>query len=331
MWCCLTPAPRVLFLISAKLPISAPLADDRVRPEVAERPDRGVVADLGALDHAGPDAAARADGGVVDLAAAGDGRALAHRRPAAQDDVGLEDDVLGQLDGVVEVDRRRVVHRHAGQHPALVELDPHVPLGPRELRAVVDAQQAAVVLDLERGDDPAVGAGGRDEVREVQLAGGRRRAGGRAIAGAASAASKAYRPALISLIAQLLVVGVLLLDDPLDAAGLVADDAARGPPGSMASTAVIASAAWSRRRSASSSRRSSARRSGTSPLRTRISVDVVGDLLAARRGGRRRCRGARPGARSRPCRRTRRGWRRSRASDDDRAACRGRARAASTT
>ena len=43
------------------------------------------------------------------------------RRPAAQDDVRLEDHVGGQLDRRLDVGGGRVVHRDAGQEVALVD------------------------------------------------------------------------------------------------------------------------------------------------------------------------------------------------------------------
>ena len=126
----------------------------------------------------------------------------------------------------VEVDRRRVAHRHAGAHVGLVEPDPQAPLGGGELGAVVDAVEPAVVLEGDRAHDPAVLAGERDEVGQVQLAGRPATASSDPIRRRSQAASKAYRPALISLRLELLGGGVLRLDDPLDRPELAADDPA---------------------------------------------------------------------------------------------------------
>ncbi len=78
----------------------------------------------------------------------------------------------------VEVDRRRVAHRHAGAHVLLVAADPQAPLGGGELGAVVDAVEPAVVLERDRADQPAVLAGEPDELGQVELAGRRATARG---------------------------------------------------------------------------------------------------------------------------------------------------------
>ena len=89
------------------------------------------------------------------------------RVAAAEADVRLEGDVLGQLDGRLDVGGRRVVHRHAGQQVALVDLGPQVALGLGQLEAVVDAEQAAVVLDDDRAARPRRPRG-RSRTRSVR-------------------------------------------------------------------------------------------------------------------------------------------------------------------
>ena len=103
--------------------------------------------------------------------------------------------------------------------------DAHVPLRAGELRAVVDAGEAAVVLHLERGDEAAVLAGHRDEIREVHLAGRRRRL---EIPDAPSQPRRVERiQAGVDLGDLALVIArVLVLDDPLNRPALVADHAA---------------------------------------------------------------------------------------------------------
>ena len=201
MWCWRTCSPRWLFLSSAKLPIS-----DRAPTCVPGRrwlngPMRDVVLDDRALDHARPD---RQSGPIVESTTC-DPVAIRVRSPTEvvprSMTFGSSTTSWASVDGVVEVDGRRVEHRHPGAHPAVVELDPHVPLGPGELGAVVDPREAAVVVGVERRHDPPVLAGERDEVGEVQLAGrgeGRRSP----IRRRSHAASIAYSPALISAICR---------------------------------------------------------------------------------------------------------------------------------
>ena len=142
---------------------------------------------------------------------------------ALQDHVGLEHDVLGQVHGVVEIHGRRVEHGHARPHPAVVEVHAHVPLGARELRAVVDAGQAPVIVGVQGGHDAPVLACERDEVREVQLAGG---LAGPQVADPPPQPRRVDRvQARVDLGDLALLVGrVLVLDDALDRAAVVAHD-----------------------------------------------------------------------------------------------------------
>ena len=119
---------------------------------MGEGPDLDFVLHLGAFEHAGPDDAVAADYRVDDLAARPDPRPLADPGAAAQDDAGLQDDVLGQLHRGVHVRPDGIDERHAGQHVALVDDHAHLELGRGQLRAVVDAGERAVVLDLQRHD-----------------------------------------------------------------------------------------------------------------------------------------------------------------------------------
>ena len=66
---------------------------------------------------------------------------------------------VAELDGRVDVGGRGVAHRDAVAHVPVVDLRPHVPFRLRELGAVVDPGQPAFVVDIERGDDPAVRPG----------------------------------------------------------------------------------------------------------------------------------------------------------------------------
>ena len=206
---------------------------------------------------------------------------------------------------MVEVHGRGVEHRDARPHPAVVQVDPHVPLGAGELGPVVDPGEAPVVVGVQRRDDPPVLAGERDEVREVQLARGRRRP---EIADPASQPRRVDRvQARVDLGDLALLVGrVLVLDDPLDRPAVVAHDPAeagrdrsrprrrgRSPRG----RGRAAPAARTAGRPGPAGRRPT--RPG-SPRRRR----------GARREpppARRRCRGARPGASRRRAARRRRG------------------------
>ena len=105
---------------------------------------------------------------------------------------------VGEIDIPVEVDRRRVAHRHAVAHVGLVEADAQAPFGGGELGPVVDAVEAAVVLEADRAHDATVLAGQADELGQVDLA-GHARGLERLDPPRSHSASKAYRPALISL------------------------------------------------------------------------------------------------------------------------------------
>ena len=149
--------------------------DRRARPKVRERPDADVVLDLGPLEDARDDLAATPDDAVHDPAARPDPRPLPDRRPSAEHDVRLEDDVGRELDGGVDVDRRGILHGHAGLHVRDAD-----PLGEQRLRvgevdAVVDPGESPVLVDLEGRDRTLVLARELDELREVELARGRGR------------------------------------------------------------------------------------------------------------------------------------------------------------
>ena len=120
------PEPAVLDLgVVADLRATADL---RARPQVRERADRDLVLHHGSLDDAGPDDAVRADHRIDHLGPGADPRPLPHPRLPAEGHVGLQDHVRGELHGVVQVRGGRVHHRHPGSHPAVVELDPKIPL-----------------------------------------------------------------------------------------------------------------------------------------------------------------------------------------------------------
>jgi hypothetical protein len=94
------------------------------------------------------------------------------------------------------------------------------------------------------------------------------------------AASKAYRPELISLTAISSSVASFFstIRSTMPASSRITRPRL---PGSMASTATRAIAAWSIRRSSSSSSRRSASSSGASPVRTRISSASSGIAASA--------------------------------------------------
>ena len=161
-----------------------------------------------------------------DLRTGGDPGPLPHSSRAAKDHVRLEDDVPGELHRVVEVHGGRVGHGHPGTHPAIVEVHPHVPLRTGKLATVVDPHQPSVVVDVERGNEPAVLAGERHEVGQVQLT----RRGRRLEVPDPSPEPRrveGVQPGVDLRDLALLVRGVLVLDHALHGAPLVADDAAQ--------------------------------------------------------------------------------------------------------
>ncbi len=176
MWCCWTPGlePAVLHLgVVAEL--GAP-ADRAARPEMGERPDPDLVLHLGRLERRWP-RSVQSRPMVVSMSwlPAPIERPGADPRPAPEDDVRLEDDVRREDHLGVDVGRRRVVHRHAGQEMAAVDPLPEAVRGVGQLGPVVDPGERAVVADLDAPDRPAVGPGERDELGQVQLTGHRRR------------------------------------------------------------------------------------------------------------------------------------------------------------
>ncbi len=128
------------------------------------------------------------------------------------------------LDRPVEIHGRWVAHRHARLHVGLVEPHAQAPLGGGQLVAVVDAVKATVVLEADRGHDPAVLASELDQVGQVQLAGRR----GRCEAGDPTAQPGRVEgvQARVGLVrVELLGRRVLRLHDPLDGPELAAHDA----------------------------------------------------------------------------------------------------------
>ncbi len=162
---------------------------------------------------------------VDELAAGADDAAGPHARRAAEDDVGLDRDVHGEVHGPVDVGRGRVAHRDPGPHVGLVEAHPQAPLGRRELVPVIDAVEAAVVLEADRGDDPAVLAGEPHEVGQVQLAGRGRRLE-RRDPPAQPGRVEGVQPDVDLVALELLGRRVLGLDDPLDGPEVAAHHAA---------------------------------------------------------------------------------------------------------
>ena len=124
----------------------------------------------------------------------------------------------------VEVDRGRVAHRDAVAHVLLVAPDPQVPLGGGELRTVVDAIEAPVVLEGDGRDEPTVLAGEADELGQVQLA-GRGRGLQRLDAAAQPGGIERVQPRIDLVVRELVLVGILELDDRLHDPELAADDA----------------------------------------------------------------------------------------------------------
>ena len=167
---------------------------------------------------------ARADPAIDDLAAGADDGPLPDRGPAAQDHVRLEGDVRRERHVPIEVDRGRVAHRDPVAHVLLVAADPQVPLGGGELGTVVDAIESAVVLERDRGDEAAVLAGEAHELGQVQLA-GRWRRRHRLDAAAQPGGIEGVQARVDLVVRELLLVGVLDLDDRLDDAELAAHDA----------------------------------------------------------------------------------------------------------
>src|SRR5258706_4655861 len=195
----------------------------RAGPQVRKRPDPDTVLDRRRFDDARPDDAVRSDRAVDDLAPRTDHRAGGDRGPAAQDDVRFEGHVLGDRHRRVEIDRRRVAHRHAGPHRGGVDPRAEVPLGLGKLGPVVDPGQPAVVLDGQRHDESAVEPGQLDQLGQVQLAGLRRRPE-RADTPAQPRGVERVEPGVDLADGELLVGRVLALDDPIDGSGVVANN-----------------------------------------------------------------------------------------------------------
>ena len=230
---------------------------------------------------------------------------VADRRRAAQDDVRLEGDVRAEVDRPVEVDRRRVAHRHAVAHVRLVEPDAHAPLGRRELRAVVDPVEPAVVLEGDRADQAAVLAGEPDQLGQVQLAGRRPTASAPRSGGAARPRRRRRCPALISLLASSSGVA--------SRASTIRSTVPNSPRTTRPSSAGSAANTLASAIAASSWRRASRTASRSAPVIerdvARQDEDLVGlggDHGQRGRRPRRPSRAARPGGRTRPGRRRRR-------------------------
>src|SRR3972149_5996127 len=105
--------PAALLHLGVVAELGAP-ADRGARAQVGEGPDGHLVLDLARLEHAGTDPAALAHDAVADLAAGADERLGADPRPATEDDVGLDDDVLAELDHRVDEDGGGGLHGHSG-------------------------------------------------------------------------------------------------------------------------------------------------------------------------------------------------------------------------
>ena len=182
--------------------------------------------------------------------------------------------------------------------------------------------EAPVVVGVERGDDPPVLAGERDEVREVQLARRRRRP---QVADPAPQPRRVDRvQARVDLGDLALLVGrVLVLDDPLDGPAVVAHDPAEAGGidrvhGDEGDRRVVEAAQLQQRgQEVGLDERDVARHDEDL-------LDAVGEHREGRAPARRRCRAARPGASRRRAVRPRRGPPRSPASRRRRAACRSR-------
>ena len=157
----------------------------------------------------------------------------------------------GELHRVVEVDGRRVEHRHPGPHPAVVELHPHVPLGAGELGAVVDPGRGARrrPCRARRRCRPSSRAKATRSVRYSSPVAGDGR--GRRSGAAATPRRSRTGPALISAIWR--SSSVASLSSTIRSTVPPSLRTTRpSPVGSTASTETRAIAAWSRPRSSSS-------------------------------------------------------------------------------
>ena len=93
---------------------------------------------------------------------------------AAQHDAGLDGHVLGDPDAGVDERAGRIDDGHPGAHVPLVDAQPQLQLGIGQLGPVVDAEERAVVVDLEGRHGPVVGTREGDQLGQVELAGDRR-------------------------------------------------------------------------------------------------------------------------------------------------------------
>ena len=225
MWCCLTPASRRLFFTSAKLPSSAPLpielpgrrwlngpietsssTSDASRTLAQTRQSRPIVESMtslfGPMTVPSPTVVVPPRMTFGSMTTSG-----------------------ASIDRRVDERRADVADRHAGRHVAGIDVEPEIVFCSVELCPVVDPEQRAVVLDLEGRDGPSVDSSEADELGEIQLPGPRRWhdvgdpvAQPRDVERVQPCVDLADRP---------LVIGrVLELDDALDRAFVVADDAA---------------------------------------------------------------------------------------------------------
>ena len=287
--------------------------DVRAGPEVAERPDLRAVLDDRRLDDRRPDDAARADRAVDDLRAGAERRPRADRCRAAEDHVRLEDDVLGDRHGRVE--RRRSTGRASSPRPAcgraLIRVRRSHSAWASSARSLMPISRPSSSTVRATTTRPSARASSISSVRYSSPVFGRgaQRPDPRPEPGRVERVQ-----AGVDLVDRELLVGrVLDLDDAIHGARLVADHPAEGArldrvdgddrDGRLVEAPLLEELAEQRRIE-----------------QRRIAdedddlVDVLGQRPRWRPRPRRRCRGARPGARSRRCRRARRGRWRSRDS-----------------
>ena len=281
MWCCFEPGAETRVLeLGVVADLRAP-PDDAARPQVAERPDGRVVLDRPTPRRCSP-RPRRPRPIVASMSWLPAPMTLPVPTLVAPRRITFGSSVTSAARSTrpVEVDRRRVAHRHAGPHVRLVEPDPQAPLAAascdRSLMpsnrpsssnataATIRPSSRASRMSSVRYSSPVAADGSGRDARRSQ------------------AASNAYSPALISFV-ELLGRRVLGLDDPLDASRTRHARPGRARPGRRRRRWRARSPR--RPRGGPRARVEVAPRStsGTSPYRTRISVGVLGD---ARKGGR---------------------------------------------
>ncbi len=201
------------------------VGERRVRTGARERPDVAVRADLGGLDHAAREhLRVVANRGVADHDVRSDAHAVAERHAAFEHHVDVDEHVAAGLERAANVYARRVGQRHAGLHQRAGTQTPILRLHLGQLQAVVDAEHLGNGRRHQRTHGDLLLHGHLDDIGQVVLA-LRVRIAQLAEPLAQQLRGHRHHAGVALADRELLPVRVLLLDDLLHAAALVAHDA----------------------------------------------------------------------------------------------------------